>query len=351
MTTPEQNLPTAGGQTHEASNTSDGSSTQQAVRLSQASNANEAPPLPQRTSTQPQTVLPQPFSSHQPLYVPYAGQPNQQPAYMMPARPLPKQSSAYIATRLGLTVLSSIWGIIIIALTSILLSSGGNAAAVSLYAYAVVIVSILWNTAELITYCVRLRKEVQRGIHPGAHVGLHLIFWLAGVLSTLLSVTVYVGVARSVQNCERGDSYAHRTYSYCDYYEPISYYKWNILPVLRALIAIFALWTVNHFVLFVLACIETQKRNLLKPTGYVVPLSAVPTQGMYYYPQPAGTQSMPPVLMQPQPAHLAAVEPRNMVSNEKQTTQPQNLAGFYASVPAPSAQAPSSHANAALGQE
>ena len=34
----------------------------------------------------------------------------------------------------------------------------------------------IWDTAELITVCVRRRAK--RGIHPGAHVGVELCIWL-----------------------------------------------------------------------------------------------------------------------------------------------------------------------------
>ncbi|GAW12181.1 hypothetical protein ANO14919_015420 [Xylariales sp. No.14919] len=316
----------------------------------------DAPQLPQRpVSTHPQ-ALPQ----TQPAHVPYTGQPNEQFAYATPVRPLPKQSSAYIATRLGLTVLSSVWGIIIVALTSILLSTGGTAAAVSFYAYIIVVVSILWNTAELITYCVRLRKQVQRGIHPGAHVGLHLVFWLAGIFAILLSVSLYVSVEYSVRLCDGrndDDDDSYYGYSYCDEYQPYDYYRWNVLSVFRALIAIFVLWAINHFVLFVLACIETHKRNTLKPTAFLVPahnLSTVPAQGMYY-PQQPGSQPMQPIqyypypiMMQPQPAHVPGAESRGPIPTEKQPAQTyQNLAGFYAPTSGPSVEAPSNNASAA----
>ncbi|TGJ84172.1 hypothetical protein E0Z10_g4602 [Xylaria hypoxylon] len=345
MTTPEQDSPTAGRRDEVPDTSRDAATTQ--VNRTEGS-----PPLPQRpTSTHPQ-ALPQPFhAQHQQAYVPYTEQPNQQFGYAAPVRPLPKQSSAYIATRLGLTALSSVWGIIIIALTSILLSQGGTGAATSLYAYAIVVASIIWNTAELITYCVRLRKQTQRGIHPGAHVGLHLIFWLAGILAILLTVSLYVSAEYGVQNCETrddDDSYFYYSYSYCDEYEPLDYYKWNVLPVFRALIAIFALWAINHFVLFVLACIETHKRNSLRPAAFLVP-----AQGMYY-PQQSGAQPMQPIqyypypmMMQPQPAHVPGPESRAPISNEKQPEQTyQNLTGFYAPASGPSAEASSNNASA-----
>ncbi|KAI1744187.1 hypothetical protein F4680DRAFT_406525 [Xylaria scruposa] len=344
MATPEQNLPTTGEHGSEVPNTNGDSATQRESELGHASNANEVPPLPQRPA-HPQ-VLPQPFYSQQPqAFTPYTGQPNQQFTYVNPVRPLPKQSSAYLATRIGLTALSSVWGIIIIALTSILLSDGGSVSAVSFYAYAIVVASIIWNTAELITYCVRLRKETQRGIHPGAHVGLHLIFWLVGVFAVLLTVSVYLSVAYDIAYCARkdddDDSYYSR--SYCSDYEPLDYWQWNVLPVIRALLAIFIIWVINHFVLFVLACIETHKRNSMRSTAFIVPANAIPAQGLQ-----AGAQPMQPlqfypypvVMPQPQQAHLAGAASQTPASNEKQPAQaPQNLAGFYAPASGSQAQA------------
>ncbi|KAI0971323.1 hypothetical protein F4678DRAFT_80565 [Xylaria arbuscula] len=310
-----------------------------------------APPLPQRpTSTHPQSLpqpLPQPFYSHnQPVYVPFTGQPDQPFPYATPVRPLPHQSSAYLATRIGLTVLSSVWGIIILALTSLLLYNDGPSSVVSLYAYVIVAISILWNTAELITYCVRLRKQVQRGIHPGAHVALHLLFWLAGVLASVANIALYVVLQSLLGECKNSDSNDDDSYSYyndCSEFEPLDYYKSDVIPTFRALVAIFILWTINHFVLFVLACIETHKRNAMRPAALVM-RNKGPVQGVSYLPQ-AGTQPMQPVqyypypiMVQPQPAHVTGDGPPTQPSNEKQPAQPyQNVAGFYAPGSEPSA--------------
>ncbi|KAI1110871.1 hypothetical protein F5Y14DRAFT_443686 [Nemania sp. NC0429] len=333
----------------EPSTSRDPATQQQASELEETSNAHEAPPLPQRPASTQHQVLPQPFyGQQQPIYVPYTGQPNQQFSYVAPVRPLPKQSSAYIATRLGLTALASVWGIIIIALVSILLAEGSIVAFTSLYSYAIVVASIIWNTAELITYCVRLRKQTQRGIHPGAHVGLYLVFWLVGVFALILTVLVYVGAAYDVQRCEdrgsRSDLVDPYYYDlYCDSFGPLDYYKWNILPVARALIAIFALWEINHFVLFVLACIDTHKRNTLKPAAFVMPVApqnvAAPVQGVYH-PQQGVAQ---PVQYYPYPVMMQQAP----VANEKQPVQAyQTLSGFYAPVSGPSTQAPPVRASA-----
>ncbi|KAI8629469.1 hypothetical protein F5Y19DRAFT_83393 [Xylariaceae sp. FL1651] len=325
--TQEQSLPMAGEHSSEVAPASSNDAAAGSSRdaAPQASTSNQpprtveevaAPPLPQRpTGVAQHQPLPQPFYSqqHQIPYAPYPLQPNQQFTYATPVQPLPKQSQAWIGTKLGLAVLSSIWGIVIIALTSILLSQGGSVAYTALYAYAIVVASILWNTAELITYCVRLRKSVQRGIHPGAHVGLHLILWLAGVFAVLFSISIYGSVAEGVAECENDDddSLTYYSYGYCDEFKPLDYYKWNILPVLRALVAIFVLWLINHFVLFVFACIDTHKRNI-KPATYIMPIPAAtpgPAPGMYY-PQQPGMPPMQyypyPVMMQPQQAHLVS---------------------------------------------
>ncbi|KAI0913246.1 hypothetical protein F4823DRAFT_87608 [Ustulina deusta] len=356
MTTPAQTLPMATGHRDEVSDTVPASATSPADRT------DEAPALPPRPISTHLQPLPQPFHNQsQPVYIPYTGQPNQQPPYATPVRPLPHQSSAYLATRLGLTALASVWGIIIVALTSILLSQGGTAANVSLYAYIIVVISIIWNTSELITYCVRLRTQTQRGIHPGAHVGLHLLFWLAGIFAVLLTVSLYVGVSASVRLCEnKGDDdddyYFYYGDSYCSEYQSFEYYKGHVLPVFRALVAIFVLWAINHFVLFVLACIETHKRNALRPAAFIMPaqaLNTIPAQGMYYPPQ-AGTQLMQPmqyypypIMMQPQPTHVSGVESRSQIANEEQPAPvSQNIAGFYAPTLGPSVGASSNNASA-----
>ncbi|KAI1276112.1 hypothetical protein F5Y07DRAFT_140678 [Xylaria sp. FL0933] len=357
MATSAQELPTTAERRDEASDAVRDSATGPGRVDGTDERARQAaPPLPQRPSSTHHQPLAQPFhGQNQPVYVPYASQPNQQLAYGSPVRPLPHLSSAYLATRIGLTVLSSIWGIIIIALTSVLLSEGGSVAGVSYYAYIIVVVSILWNTAELITFCVRLRKQVQRGIHPGAHVGLHLIFWLAGVLASLLTISLYLGVTFGLRDCEGSDDddseYNYYSYNYCEEYQPYDYYKSNILPVFRGAFAIFVLWTINHFALFVMACIETHKRNTLRPAAVVLPghLNSIPVQGVYY-PPPAGTQPTQPmqyypypVMMQPQPVHTSGAESRAQTTNEKQPAQSyQNIAGFYAP-PSGSSAGPSSN--------
>lgn len=346
MASSNQESQALGGHGEEASSTSHNPATQQTSGPAQADNADISPSIPQPAASAHPQVLPQPFYGQQQYpYAPYPGQPGQPLPYGAPVRPLPQQSSAYIATRLGLTALSLVWGIVIIGLTSALLSDGDSASNVAWYAYPVSIVSVLWNAAELITYFVRKRKQVPRGIHPGAHVGLHLILWLVGAFSILLTTTVLYSAMYGLRSCQHQDddpdSYSYYGYSYCGEFQPYDHYESSVLPAIRGLLAIFALWTINHFVLFVLACIDTHKRNVLRPAGFVVP---IPAQAMYYPQQAVGAQPAQqpmqyypyPAAMQPQPAPPAAG-----ASNEKQPAQPaQNLAGFYAPAATSSAQAP-----------
>ncbi|KAI1503694.1 hypothetical protein F5X99DRAFT_88136 [Biscogniauxia marginata] len=307
------------------------------------------PPLPARPTRAATQQQPNPYQQPRMPYAPYPYQYSYQ--YTQPVRVLPKMSQRYIATKLGLTVLSSVLAIIIIALSAIFLSERGAAEGTAWYAMPIAVSAIIWNTAELITYCVRLRKEsAQRGIHPGAHVALHLLFWLACIFAVLLSVSVYISVASILARCsdQSGDddddyyvgySSGYR-YRYCDLYTPLDYYYWNYLPVLRALIAMFVLAFINHFVLFVLACIDTHKRNLLKPAGVV--LAPSPGQGMYYGAPPPQPGMVPMYYQYPVPQMAnggsapAPGQPTSQSPEAKQALQNyQSLNGYYAPVAMP----------------
>ncbi|KAI1265630.1 hypothetical protein F5Y18DRAFT_41419 [Xylariaceae sp. FL1019] len=316
------------------------------------------PPLPQRpTAAHGQPMpMPQPYypQQYQMPAAPFMFPPNQHFTYATPTRQIPKLSQAWIGTRIGLTVLSSILGIIIIALTSQLLGQGSWVAATELYAYPIAVASVLWNTAELITYCVRLRKHHQRGIHPGAHVALHLLLWLAGVFGVLLTVSLLLGVQSELDYCE--NYYDNQGYqsSSCDEFTPYTYYRSMIFPIIQGLLAVFALWLVVHFTLFVLACIETHRRNVMLPTAILVPISQPGVAPMQYYPQQGAVPIQyyqQPVMPMPAQAYMppgpvmANSGMRLPVANEKQPAQDhQNLTGFYG--PGPETQ-PQFHARQA----
>ncbi|KAI0596305.1 hypothetical protein F4775DRAFT_565578 [Biscogniauxia sp. FL1348] len=325
-------------------------------RSASSENTTTAPPLPARPANvanqqQQQQQQQQPTMPYAPY--PY---PPQQYQYTQPVRVLPKQSQRYIATKLGLTVLSSVLSIIIIALSSVLLSDSGAGDGAAYYAIPIAVAAIIWNTAELITYCVRLRRETQRGIHPGAHVALHLLFWLACVFAVLITVSLYISVAYTLARCtdssDDDDSYevvygSSYRYRYCQQYAAINYYYWNYLPTLRALVAMFILTLINHFVLFVLACIDTHKRNLLKPAGVVLAPSAPsmyyaappPQPGMMpmpYYQYPVQPMAFPPQARLGVPPPAAPGQPMAQTPEARQALQnQQSLYGFYAPAPMP----------------
>ncbi|KAI0165522.1 hypothetical protein GGR57DRAFT_124073 [Xylariaceae sp. FL1272] len=308
------------------------------------------PPLPQRPAVAHGQPMPQPMPQQYHISpAPFMFPANQQFTYATPTRQIPQFSQAWIGTRIGLTVLSSILGIIVIALTSVLLSEGSWLAETALYAYPISVASIIWNTAELITYLVRLRKHHQRGIHPGAHVALHLIFWLVGVFAILLTVSLLLGVQSELEYCNNDyDDYGYNS-SYCDEFTPYGYYRSMILPILQGLLAVFVLWLVAHLALFVLACIETHKRNTMLPAAILVPVSQPGAAPMQYFPQQGAVpiqyyqqpvMSMPAQAYMPPGAVMSNPEMRSPVANttEKQPVQNhQNLAGFYGPEPQPQA--------------
>ncbi|KAI1400808.1 hypothetical protein F4819DRAFT_460496 [Hypoxylon fuscum] len=299
------------------------------------------PPLPTRPTGNPSVQQPlQPYPQYQLPYAPYPYQPQPYP-YASPMRVLPSYSKAWTASKLILTVLSTVFAIIILALSCVFIGEGGEAENTSYYALPISIAAILWNGAELITFGCRARKDVKRGIHPGAHVGLHLCFWLACVFAVLITVTVSLSLQSMIRDCAEMNNNRYSYWSYCDdyRYQDGTYVNDMYLPTVRAMVAVFCLATINHFILFVLACIETHKRNCLKPAGVVMP--PAPAGGMYYPPPPLGAAPYYPypMPMAPQQARFAPSPnvPGGVASNTPQapaTAQNyQNLAGFYAPMP------------------
>ncbi len=247
-----------------------------------------------------QQPLPQPYQQ-QPSYVPHSYAPQAIPS-VQPVRVLPPYSKPWTISKLILTVLSLCWAAIILALSLATSINSGHVATFGLILLAVPIsvVSILWNLAELTTYVVRSQKnkEARRGIHPGAHLGMHLVFWLVSLLSIFAMLLTLGSAVDYIEYCAEGDDeddYRGSSYisRYCEYYS-----SGAALPSLRALLTMWCLALINHFVLFVLACIDTHQRNSLKPAGIV--FAQPGTVPMGYYPPPP-----------PQQNH-------------------QNLAGFYA---------------------
>lgn len=327
-----------------------------------------------------QQPLPQPYPQHQQLpYAPYHPQvlPQPYPSYAQPVRILPPYNQTWTISKLVLTGLSLCWAVVLLALAlSISIKRGyGSGAGLALYAAPIQIIVIVWNLAELITFLVRSLKRKgagaggaeasRRGIHPGAHIAMHLLFWLACVFGIFMSLFMVASVQSESEYCSdessddddsssssyRGSSSSSDYSNYCDEYaDTLTSYTSG----LRAVLALWCLAIITHFVLFVLACIDTHQRNRLRPAGVVfaapggapyVAQPLPPPQGMFpvpYYPQQQQQQAyMSPAL--PAASHDGKQQPYPVPQQNYQ-----NLTGFYAPAPAPvPAQAP---AQAALQQ-
>ncbi|KAI1327474.1 hypothetical protein F5Y16DRAFT_191007 [Xylariaceae sp. FL0255] len=258
---------------------------------------------------QQQQAIPQPVNTEQPQQMAYAQQPYTAQA---PGRQYPLLNKGWIGTRIALTAISIVLAIIILGLTAALTASEW-ASFVALYGFVIAAVSIIWNSAELITYCVRVRKQTRRGIHPGAHVALHLVFWLVGILAIIFTVFILLSTADYTSYCQNEIEYdeEYPEYSYDDDCEDQLNSLNNVVyPELIALTVFFGLWLIDHFVLFVLACIETSRRNALKAMNFAMPPSAMAQpQPLYYLPAP-GAAPMP---MQYYPAHNGYYAPQQQV--------------------------------------
>ncbi|KAI1386237.1 uncharacterized protein F4822DRAFT_431110 [Hypoxylon trugodes] len=302
-----------------------------------------------------QQPLPQPYPQYQAPYAPYPYQ-HPQPYPYAQVRVLPPYSKPWTVTKLVLTILTLVFAIVIMALSCALLPEGGDGEGYALFGLPISIASILWNGAELITYAVRARKNVKRGIHPGAHVGLHLCFWIACVFGVFFAVGISISTRSMIRECADYDSDSRYYYNYCDSYgyRDTEYMNNTYLPLTQSVIAFFCMITITHFVLFVLACIDTHKRNLLKPAGVVLP--PVPPNGAMYYP-PAQVPGAAPYYPYPMPVAPEQVRyagapsaPGAPGATEPKTLNPaaagqnfQPLAGFYAPPPMSQAYQPPTH--------
>ncbi|KAI1089603.1 hypothetical protein F5B19DRAFT_362601 [Rostrohypoxylon terebratum] len=270
----------------------------------------------------PATIQAPPVARQQPNQLPYAPFPYPpQPYYTQPVRLLPRFSKSWTHSKLTLTLSLVIVGIIVMALGCVFVTDATYEGWVAAYALPISIASILWNGAELITFAVRSRKNEKRGIHPGAHVGLHLCFWIACVFAALLSITEIIVINSDLRDCqeEKNSRYSY-SYSNCEDYDGLDM-NGRYLPMMRAIAAFFCLMVLLHFILFVFACIDTHKRNLLKPAGMIVPPMAPQPGVAPYYPYPA------PMVPQQVPF---ATQPKAPVAEGQNY---QNLAGFYAPAP------------------
>ncbi|KAJ4424088.1 hypothetical protein N0V82_001335 [Gnomoniopsis sp. IMI 355080] len=189
--------------------------------------------------------------------------------------------------------------------------------------------SILWQLADYTTICVR--RSIYRAIHPGAHVAIHLILWVLALLVTisacfalsyeLTAWTVDPQCANGALSYTTDSSTGERVY--CD-----EYYTFSTdgqarlyMGMLEAVTVFSALMLVCHFALFVMACIETDRRRKWgKQTRvvYMVATSGGAMDGRTYYTQVPPPQSGPMVQQQQQ-------------QQQQQSTGPNSeMYGYYA---------------------
>jgi hypothetical protein len=147
-------------------------------------------------------------------------------------------------------------------------------------------------------------------------VGVHLILWVLAILvvpSLCLSIASELANYTIDSDCERDSDYPVGTYSndrfYCEYYSfPSQGAADSYFRKLEALAAFAVLLLISHFTLFVMACVETDRRRRYGKTTKVVYLLASqgPADGRTYY-TPLATQMFGGgnrgSVLAPQPAH------------------------------------------------
>ncbi|CAJ0550253.1 Ff.00g101830.m01.CDS01 [Fusarium sp. VM40] len=209
------------------------------------------------------------------------------------APPRVEEPKAWMITKLtlhGLNILSCVIGL---GLTGAL-RSVQTLGLIALGACPIFVVAMIWSIAEILT---RFGRKWKAGIHPGAHVAVSLLIWLGaavvgGLESTLSSY--YSSFDYLDEDCEYDPDV--RRYV-CTSSDKVSS-KRALFVALSVFTCLVWLW---HFILFVGACIDTQKRNaaMRKPVtmvfggpGYWVPGAQGFQQMPQYYGPPQG-QSIP----------------------------------------------------------
>ena len=99
----------------------------------------------------------------------------------------------------------------------------------------------------------RFCRKWKAGVHPGAHVGVTLILWLANLV---------VGIMAAILT----------QYNNCDYYSLSDDYDSDCEPVsssMNATTALLIIAAVAEFVVFVVACAETHRRNTYARNVYM----------------------------------------------------------------------------------
>ncbi|ETS80929.1 hypothetical protein PFICI_08458 [Pestalotiopsis fici W106-1] len=292
------------------------------------------PVAPARTAAAPPTqpTAPPNAQSGPMLYQPY---PYAQPPFSQQPRIIPFNKTHYWA-KIGLTAASLVFCVILLGLSvAISIGPGYDSWNITIYWIGPLIgIAGCWDIAELITLfgCgKRHGGQFRRGIHPGAHVGVNLILWLLGIICIFLSVLSYVTARSQLASCQEAKdsdsstSYYGYYYYYCDDDEYSMLSSGLYIPALRAIEAFVALLTLDHFIFFVLACIETNQRNKSRAAVMMMPPQ------MYYNPgmAPYGYPMMPPQAYMGQTQQIGQMEKSPAAATHPQTANP-GPGGYYA---------------------
>ncbi|KAI3391448.1 hypothetical protein diail_7337 [Diaporthe ilicicola] len=166
------------------------------------------------------------------------------------------------------------------------------------------VASIIWQFAEHITLAVR--KE-WRSIHPGAHVGVRLVLWFLGILevaSLCISLSYELSSYTLDSDCAGSDSGSSGYDWNCDFYSFPSQAAANrYFRMMEALAAFSVLLFISHFTLFVMACIETDRRrkhDKKTKVVYLVAATGAADGRTYYAPLAQGDMGS---VVAPRPAH------------------------------------------------
>lgn len=158
---------------------------------------------------------------------------------------------------------------------------------------------MLWQLAEYLN--LLLRRTILRPIHPGAHIAAHLIIDALCVLVavslafSLIALRLYYSIDST---CVDGSSSSYDydgSTNYCGYgatFETIGQAN-RYFQIFEALLAFSVFMSVSHFILFVLACVETHRRRMFGKTAQYVYLVAQPgpADGRLYYTQMSPMQA------------------------------------------------------------
>ncbi|KAK4235108.1 hypothetical protein C8A03DRAFT_18098 [Achaetomium macrosporum] len=154
--------------------------------------------------------------------------------------------------------------------------------------------TFIWDIAEAI--CI-WKREGNRGIHPGAIVAVDLFCWLGwAVVDLFLGASGLASRPRYLIEDYSGYDDYHYTYDPSKVTPEDAQLEKDIIGKGRALVAFTSFTMIVHFVLFVIGCYETNIRNRMPRTVYVM-------QPIYGPPPviPGGYQQLGSFPGQPQP--------------------------------------------------